>query len=39
VHPWTVNTDADVRLCLELGVDGITTDDPAAVLHALADAR
>lgn len=39
VHPWTVNTDADVRLCLELGVDGITTDDPAAVLDALAAAR
>ncbi len=36
VRPWTVNTDEDIRLCLELGVDGITTDDPAKVLNALA---
>jgi glycerophosphoryl diester phosphodiesterase len=35
VHPWTVNTENDIRLCLELGVDGVTTDDPEAIRTAL----
>ena len=28
VHVWTVNTDADIDLCLELGVSAIITDRP-----------
>ena len=35
VHPWTINTEDDIRFCLELGVDGITTDDPEAIRTAL----
>ena len=31
VHPWTVNTPADIRFCLELGAGGITTDYPERV--------
>jgi glycerophosphoryl diester phosphodiesterase len=41
VHPWTVNTEEDLRFCLELGVDGVTTDDPdlcARILTAAAPA-
>ncbi len=36
VHPWTVNSVDDIRFCLELGVDGLTTDDPEAVRGILA---
>ena len=31
VHVWTVDDDADVQLCLDLGVDAIITNRPAAV--------
>jgi len=36
VHVFTVNTRADIDLCLALGVTGITTDDPELVAMALA---
>ncbi len=35
VYVWTVNTPAEVDLVLELGVDGIITDQPAYVLSRL----
>jgi glycerophosphoryl diester phosphodiesterase len=35
VYVWTVNEPADVELVLSLGVDGIITDRPAAVLARL----
>jgi glycerophosphoryl diester phosphodiesterase len=35
VHVWTVNEPEDVDLCLELGVDAIITNRPAAVLRRL----
>jgi glycerophosphoryl diester phosphodiesterase len=31
VHVWTVDEDEDVQLCLDLGVDAIITNRPAAV--------
>ncbi len=31
VHVWTVNKPDDMRRLIELGVDGIMTDDPAAL--------
>lgn len=31
VHGWPTRTEADLRLALELGVDGTTCDDPRAV--------
>ena len=34
VHVWTVDDDADVQLCLDLGVDAIITNRPAAVRDA-----
>jgi glycerophosphoryl diester phosphodiesterase len=36
VHPWTVNDPVRMQELIELGVDGIITDDPAA-LEALLD--
>jgi glycerophosphoryl diester phosphodiesterase len=36
VHVFTVNTSADVRLCVELGVDAIITDRPKEVREQLA---
>ena len=39
VHPWTVNTETDLELCLALGVDGLTTDDPDLVTTLLATAE
>ncbi|HSK28283.1 MAG TPA: glycerophosphodiester phosphodiesterase family protein [Jiangellales bacterium] len=39
VHVWTVNDAADVRRCVDLGVDVIITDRPAAVLGQLASGR
>ena len=35
VHVWTVNTDADLELCLDLGVTAVITDRPAYVLELL----
>ena len=35
VHVWTVNADADIALCVELGVDAIISNRPGAVLEAL----
>lgn len=35
MHVWTVNTPADLELCLELGVEAVITDDPAPVLRHL----
>lgn len=34
VHPWTVNNAGEMRRLLDLGVDGIYTDNPA-LLHEL----
>jgi glycerophosphoryl diester phosphodiesterase len=35
VHVWTVNTEADLQLCLDLGVAAVITDHPAYVLELL----
>jgi len=35
VHVWTVNTEADLALCLELGVSAIITDKPGTMLALL----
>lgn len=35
VHVWTVNDPEDVDLCLDFGVDGIITDEPAATRSRL----
>jgi glycerophosphoryl diester phosphodiesterase len=35
VHVWTVDADADVTLCLELGVDAVITNRPADVIRRL----
>jgi glycerophosphoryl diester phosphodiesterase len=35
VHVWTVNTEADIDLCRELGVSAIITDKPGAAVHYL----
>jgi glycerophosphoryl diester phosphodiesterase len=37
MHVWTVNTPADLDLCLELGVKAVITDRPAYLLGLLAD--
>ena len=31
VHVWTINNAAEAKVYLEMGVDGIMTDDPAAL--------
>lgn len=36
VIPWTANTEAEWRRLVELGVDGIITDDPEALIRWLA---
>lgn len=35
VHVWTVDDPSDIDLCISLGVDGIITNRPAAVLRRL----
>jgi glycerophosphoryl diester phosphodiesterase len=35
IHVWTVNTPADLDLCLDLGVEAVITDDPRNVLRRL----
>ncbi|GAB3197967.1 glycerophosphodiester phosphodiesterase [Nocardioides hungaricus] len=35
LHVWTVNTPADLDLCLELGVAAVITDRPAYLLELL----
>jgi glycerophosphoryl diester phosphodiesterase len=36
VHVWTVNTQADLDLCLELDVAAVITDKPGEILGHLA---
>jgi glycerophosphoryl diester phosphodiesterase len=38
VHVWTVNTEADLQLCLDLGVKAVITDRPKEIVGLL-DAR
>jgi glycerophosphoryl diester phosphodiesterase len=35
VHCWTVNSEADLELCLELGIEAVITDRPAAAVTYL----
>ena len=35
VNVWTVNKDADIRWCIQNGVDFITTDDPVLVKNII----
>ncbi len=35
IHVWTVNTEADLDLCQELGVEAVITDRPAFALSHL----
>jgi glycerophosphoryl diester phosphodiesterase len=35
VHVWTVNTDADLQLCLDHGVEAMITDRPAWLMQRL----
>jgi glycerophosphoryl diester phosphodiesterase len=35
MHVWTVNTEEDLRLCLDLGVKAVITDRPAYILGLL----
>ncbi|MCH8466567.1 MAG: hypothetical protein LAT78_08375 [Roseinatronobacter sp.] len=39
VNVWTVNAADDMRAMLEMGVDGIITDDPALALALLGESR
>ena len=39
VSVWTVDDPADVQLCLDLGVDAIISNHPAAVLDAVRTSR
>jgi glycerophosphoryl diester phosphodiesterase len=39
VHVWTVNTPEDVDLCLELGIEALITDRPAATVAYLDKVR
>jgi glycerophosphoryl diester phosphodiesterase len=36
IHVWTVNEEADLDLCLRLGVEALITDDPRWALDRLA---
>ena len=35
MHCWVVNNPADIDLCLELGIEAIITDKPAAAVTYL----
>ncbi len=35
IHVWTVNTEADLELCVELGVKAVISDRPAFMLELL----
>ena len=35
IHVWTVNTEADLDLCLNAGVRAVITDRPAYMLDLL----
>ena len=35
IHVWTVNTESDLDLCLEMGVRAVITDRPAYILDLL----
>ena len=35
IHVWTVNTEEDLQLCLDLGVKAVISDRPALMLHLL----
>ena len=35
IHVWTVNTEADLQVCLDLGVRAVITDRPGFVLDLL----
>lgn len=35
IHVWTVNTEEDLNLCVELGVKAVISDRPALMLHLL----
>jgi glycerophosphoryl diester phosphodiesterase len=35
IHVWTVNTEEDLKLCLDLGVQAVISDRPALMLHLL----
>ncbi|MGH9286629.1 MAG: glycerophosphodiester phosphodiesterase family protein, partial [Acidimicrobiales bacterium] len=37
VHVWTVDEEEEMELLCDLGVDGIMTDRPTALLGVLAD--
>jgi len=36
VHVWTVNTEQDVRHCLDIGVDALISDRPELAIQTLA---
>ncbi len=37
LHVWTVNTEADLKICLDLGVRAVITDRPGTIIDLLED--